>query len=148
MGLKRRPRLFIRLLEGALLLVVLALAAAIVIPNLMVRPSRTAHGVGAIESIRAAIAAYAADSTGNTFPVAIDDWGALTVLVNSNGGALKHTEKEQGVSLRGYSSIDHDQDGIFENYTMSFRITGIPAQSTGSLVLVSPSGIDKDKLRR
>ncbi|ETW94736.1 MAG: hypothetical protein ETSY2_49275 [Candidatus Entotheonella gemina] len=86
--------------------------------------------MGAIESVRAAIA----------------DWGALTVLVNHNGASLHQTEKDLGISLRGYQSIDQDADGIFENYTMSFRLTAIPPEETGSLIRVSPSGIDKDKI--
>lgn len=103
--------------------------------------------MGAIESVRAALAAYAADSSGNTFPATIADWGALTALVNSNGAMLKPTEKGQGFSLRTYTPIDQEGDGIVENYTMSFRISGVPTANTGSLVLVSPSGIDKAALR-
>lgn len=101
--------------------------------------------VGSIESVRAAIAGYAADSRENTFPATIANWGELTMIVNANGATLKNIAAEEGFDLRGYTAIDSDSDGIVENYTMSFLVDGIPDTDTGRLILVSPSGIDKTK---
>jgi hypothetical protein len=125
----------------------LSLLAVIVVPNAIASRcrSRISPAVGSIESVRAAIAAYAADSRENTFPAVIADWGALTVLVNAHGANLKNTAAKQGFHLRSYTGIDVDADGIYENYTMSFLVDGIPDTNTGRLIAVSPSGIDKTK---
>ncbi len=129
-------------------LVGVSLIAIILVPNAISSRgySRINPHVSAIESVRAAFAAYAADASGNTFPDEIANWGTLMVIVNANGGDLQLTEKAQGFSLRGYSGIDSEGDGIYEDYTMSFRITTIPQQNTGSLISVSPRGIEKSKL--
>ena len=102
--------------------------------------------LGSIESVRAALASYAADSSGNTFPAAIDDWDALVALANENGARLKQTEKKQGFSLRRYTAMDSDHDGVFEDYTASFSIPRIHASNPGSLIFVSPGGIEKRRL--
>jgi len=127
---------------------IVGILAAIAVPNFIAyrNKSRIAAAVGSIESIRAAVAAYAADSAGNSFPqAAMNSWAALTVLVNANGATLKNTEPEQGFQLRGYAAIDNDADGVIEDYTMSFLVVGVPDTDTGRVVAVSPSGIDKTK---
>jgi hypothetical protein len=73
-------------------------------------------------------------------------WANLLTIVNNNGATLKPTDAEQGFKLNGYDGIDVDADGVFENYTMSFTVQGVPTGDTGSLILVSPSGIDKSHL--
>jgi hypothetical protein len=105
--------------------------------------------VGTVESIRAAIASYAADSVGNTFPADADisDYAALVTLVNHQGATMTTNDKAQGFNLRRYTSIDADRDGIYEDYTMSFRVHGIADGAPGSVVVVSPSGIEKGTLR-
>jgi hypothetical protein len=125
----------------------LSVLAMILVPNAMASRgrSRMATSVGSVESVRAAIAAYAADSAGNSFPATMANWGELTMIVNANGATLKNTAAKQGFHLRGYTAIDHDSDGIFEDYTMSLLVDGIPDTDVGRLILVSPSGIDKTK---
>ncbi len=66
--------------------------------------------------------------------------------MNANGATLKDTVALQGFDLRSYTGVDSDTDNIVETYTMSFTVAGIASGSTGSLVLVSPSGIDKAKI--
>lgn len=102
--------------------------------------------VGPMESIRAALHAYSADSAGHSFPATMATWEELTRIVNPQGSNLKKTATEQGFHLRGYTAIDSDNNGIFEDYTMSFLVDGVPNTHRGRLVLVSPDGIDKDKL--
>lgn len=103
--------------------------------------------VGLIESVRAAIAAYAADSVGNSFPSDSDisNYAALVTIVNANGATLTMSEAAQGFTLRRYTAIDADQDGIYGDYTMSFQIPSIPAGKLGSVIFVTPAGLQKLK---
>lgn len=135
------------LIELMIFVAIVGILAAIAVPNFIAyrNKSRIASAVGSIESVRAAIAAYAADSGGNTFPAVMGTYGDLTALVNANGATLKNTEADQGFELCGYAGIDQDNDLIREDYTMSFLVKGISDTSTGRLILVSPSGIDKSK---
>jgi hypothetical protein len=101
--------------------------------------------VGSVESIRAAIASYAADSNGNTFPADgdIGNYAALQPLVNANGATLTLDPNVQGFNLRGYDGIDGDGDGVVEDYTMSFTVNGITVGAPGQIICVSPGGINK-----
>jgi hypothetical protein len=128
----------------------LIVLAVILVPNASERPqarSRISRVVGSAESVRAALAAYAADSDGNSFPTGIDNWDALRVIANANGADLPPTERKAGFSFRGYTASDMDADGIVEDYTMSFRLLDIPESDGGWLVVIGPSGIEKKSLR-
>lgn len=134
------------LIELMIVVVIIGFLAAVAVPNFIAYrdKSRVASAVGSIESIRAAIAGYATDSDGNSYPAAISNYDDLTVLVNANGATLKPTEAEQGFELRGYTGIDADGDQVQETYTMSFLVTGVPTTSLGRLIRVSPSGIEQE----
>jgi hypothetical protein len=110
-----------------------------------INPSSFAEAVGSIESVRAAIAAYAADSIGNSFPSTSDirNYAALVTIVNANGATLTMSEEAQGFTLRRYTAIDDSQDGVYEDYTMSFQVPSIPAGKPGSVIFVSPGGLEK-----
>ncbi|ETW92234.1 MAG: fimbrial protein, partial [Candidatus Entotheonella factor] len=68
------------LIELMIVVAIVGILAAIAVPNFIAyrNKSRIASAVGSIESVRAAIAAYAADSNGNTFPSAMATYGDLT----------------------------------------------------------------------
>jgi prepilin-type N-terminal cleavage/methylation domain-containing protein len=136
------------LIELMIVVAIVGILAAIAVPNFIAyrNKSRIAASVGSIESIRAAIASYAADSVGNTFPNStadITDYTSLVTLVNANGATLTMDPNAQGFDLRGYAAVDDDNDTVFENYSMSFTVSGIAAQAPGSVVCVSPGGINK-----
>src|SRR5215813_187052 len=95
------------LIELMIVVAIIGILAAIAVPNFINyrNKSRIAAGVATSESIRAALASYAADSTDNLFPAAgsITSYGTLSAIANRNGGALKATEALMGVTWVSYS---------------------------------------------
>lgn len=135
------------LIELMIVVAIIGILAAIAVPNFMAyrNKSRVAAAVGSIESIRAAIASFAADSVGNGYPTAdqIADYASLQTLANKNGASLKATEALQGFSFRNYTPLTPDANGIFSAYTMSFTVIGLPATDIGAVITASPAGIER-----
>ncbi len=136
------------LIELMIVVAIVGILAAIAVPNFIAyrNKSRIASAVGTIESIRAAIAAYAADSPGNTFPDNddINSYDTLRTVVNANGANLKATQVDQGFDFDSYTATDSEPDQVFETYEITFKVRGIDSTKVGSFIRVSPSGIEKE----
>jgi len=127
---------------------IIGILAAIAVPNFVSyrNRSRVAATVGTCESIRGAMAAYAADSESNLFPYTgandIQTWDDLANVLNANGASLKKTAGEQGVDIIQYDTWDLDGDSIDgDDYYFVFTTRGVPETLTGALVEVRSSGI-------
>jgi type IV pilus assembly protein PilA len=131
------------LIELMIVVAIIGVLAAIAVPNFIAyrNKSRVAAGVGTSEGIRVAFASYAADSSDNLYPSAasVASYALLTAIANMNGGTLKATTTEMGVTWVSYS----DNGGARDSYSLTLNVIGVPSTLPGSTITITPSGITK-----
>ena len=130
------------LIELMIVVAIIGILAAIAVPNFLAyrNKARVASTVGSGEGVRAALAAYAADSPGNIYLSAgeITDYATLTPVINKNGGSLPSNPP---FGVVDYTTADSDGDGFADDYSMRFSVNGVSSPTNGYLVLVTPGGI-------
>jgi prepilin-type N-terminal cleavage/methylation domain-containing protein len=142
------------LIELMIVVAIIGILAAIAVPNFIAyrNKSRVAAGIATTESVRGAMAGYAAVSVGNTFPNTIPSWGPLTdpttlaALCNANGATLASTKALQGYLGVVYQPLLSTGANCAAgqecaDYYFIFDVSGVPSELMGSQIEVRPSGI-------
>jgi prepilin-type N-terminal cleavage/methylation domain-containing protein len=127
------------LIEVIIVVAIIGMLATIAVPNFISyrNNSRVAVAVNTCEGIRAALTSYAADSTGNLYPLkaSIDTaYDQLVLIANRNGGTLPTNSALVSIESLVYESAD----GL--NYTLTIKTT-VPDTFTGRTLVVTPNGI-------
>ena len=135
------------LIELMIVVAIIGILAAIAVPNFITyrNKSRVSAGMSTCEGITAALASFAADSADNLFPTStsIASYATLTTIVNRNGGTLRATATEMGLTFISYTLIDSDGDGTPDTYALQVSVTGVPTSMGGYFLRVTPEGITK-----
>ncbi len=73
-------------------------------------------------------------------------YAALVTVANANGGTLKATPAEMGITWVMYSVLDTDPvpDGTMDSYALWVTVNGVPATGyAGQVIRLSPEGITR-----
>jgi type II secretory pathway pseudopilin PulG len=101
---------------------------------------RLTESMAISSSLRVALDDYAAEN--NLYPDKIEDWSDIVYICNLNikfkNAPLKPTAEAQGIKFIKYTEIDAGQ-----SYMMWLEVRGIPQNTRGKIIEISPSGLKK-----
>jgi prepilin-type N-terminal cleavage/methylation domain-containing protein len=130
------------LVELLLVVAIMTSLAAAAIPTFVAYrdKSRIAYVIGSSETIRAALASYAAGNAQNIYPLTgtITDFNSLRLLVNAHGGMLPSSVS---FTVDHYNFYDSDGDGITDTYSLRLIVNGVQNAIAGAHILLTPRGI-------
>jgi len=137
------------LVELMIAVAIIGILAMIALPNFVRYRTRStvATATGTCEAIRSAMAVYASNSDGHTFPVGLWDdgaagWSDFRSVMSAVGTTLKERMQDQGFQDFIYQPIEiYGEAG--SDYFFVFQTAGVPETQPGALIEVRPSGINR-----
>ncbi len=128
------------LIELMIVVAIIGILAAIAVPNFTAyrNRSRVAAAVATAETVRAALASYAAEQVSSLYPLGedIEDYDEAVALLNPHGAALPAGPATVSIDSLSYDS----EDG--ETYILNI-VVNVPDGVTGKQLTVTPGRIER-----